>query len=300
MTKPALDHLILFLPYNSSTKSPVTPPSFSKYFTISPGGTHAGGLSANNLILLADGCYLELICFLPHDDPSKIATHWWGPDPNRKGWTDWCLTTTVHGKEELKENDGADLRNWERVRESHEQPVKGGRKRPDGTDVRWSVTFPKGELGGQKTRGKFPFFCHDYTPRDVRVPLSASSTQHPSGVVGVKSLSVVVATQQDLDAAWKVYTRVLGVEGVKQGNEVLFEIGRVVPVEGLKTGAKVVLRLPRSGEEGKRIDERGFWYGDIVLEAFAGEEKHVGERIRVDEGDDDVQGVWIEYITRDV
>jgi hypothetical protein len=285
MTTPALDHLILFLPA-SPDKTPIIPSSFSKNFTLTPGGTHADGLTANTLILLADGCYLELICFLPQDDPSKITNHWWGPDPKFTGWKDWCLTTTSASADE----------NWERVKETHGNPVEGGRKRPDGELVKWSVTFPT-KLGGQEVRGSVPFFCHDKTPRDLRVPLSRpGATTHPSSALGVKSLSVIVATQDSLDKFRKIYQTVLGVDGIQDGNEIYFEIARVVGALG--QGPKVILRLPRSEEEVKKVEStgRGFWYGDVVLAAPADETSKAGKIIRIDGEEDDLKGFWVEYV----
>lgn len=286
MALPALDHLILFLPA-SPDNTPVIPQSLSKNFTLTPGGTHADGLTANTLILLADGCYIELICFLPQDDPSKITDHWWGPDPKFTGWRDWCLTTTSASADE----------NWERVKESHGKPIDGARKRPDGELVKWSVTFPT-KLGGQEVRGSVPFFCHDKTPRDLRVPLSRPrAASHPSHALGVKSLTVIVRTQESLDKFCKVYQTVLGVEGALRENEIHFEITRVVDVEALGQGSKIILRLPNTEEETKKVDRTGreFWYGDVVLAAPAGEAGEAGKIMRIDGEEDDLMGFWVEY-----
>jgi hypothetical protein len=59
-----------------------------------------------------------------------------------------------------------------------------------------------------------------------------------------------------------------------------------------------VLRLPKNEEERKRIAERGFWYGDVVLATDAKVGKAGGTRERLDSGEaeSDVGGIWMEYV----
>ncbi|KAJ4331070.1 hypothetical protein N0V95_009952 [Ascochyta clinopodiicola] len=282
----SLDHLILFLPVDPTTKFPKLPSFFPKNFTLTPGGIHAGNITSNTLILLADGCYLELICFI---DPSKpVDTHWWASGADRSGWIDWCLTNSSSPRESWEAIGG--------VEGSHAEPVEGGRKRPDGVDVKWAVTFPKGENGGQASRGRVPFFCHDVTERQVRVPLSEEKTAHPSGILGVKELTVIVRDERLLEETRGVYARLFGNEGVKKGDEVFFQAKRVKDVEDLDAGAKVVLRLPKDEDESKKLENTGYWYGDVVFAAPAGQGKTTGSRERLDGGDEDVQGLYVEYV----
>ncbi|KAF2676062.1 hypothetical protein K458DRAFT_380490 [Lentithecium fluviatile CBS 122367] len=303
-TTPSLDHLILFLPPSpTNPQTPLLPSFFPQNFTITPGGTHADNLTSNVLILLADGCYVELICFLPPPPASSatttmptattthaqnIATHWWGPSPSRHGWTDWCLTNAL-----------TPTSNHAHISASHSRPINGARKRPDGVTVEWAVTFPAGEKEGQAIRGKVPFYCHDVTPRSYRVPLSASSTAHACGAVGVKELSVIVDTRESLEEVRRVYGTIFGTEGTARGDdEVRFETGQVESVPGLKSGAEVVLRLPKNEREEEKVREKGFWYGDVVLAARASEGREVGTRERIDgmSGENDVGGLWVEYV----
>ncbi|KZM25709.1 hypothetical protein ST47_g3115 [Ascochyta rabiei] len=285
-TTQALDHLILFLPVDPSTKFPKLPPFLSKNFILTPGGTHADNLTSNILILLADGCYLELICFI---DPSKpVDTHWWASGLEKSGWIDWCLTNSSSPRE-----------SWEAIggpAGSHAEPVEGGRKRADGVHVRWAVTFPKGENGGQASRGRVPFFCHDITDRQVRVPLSEEKTAHSSAVLGVKELTVVVRDEGLLEETRAVYARLFGNEGVKRGNELSFQAQRVRDVEGLDGGAKLVLRLPKDEHESRKLENTDYWYGDVVFAAPAGQGKTLGSRERLDEDDENVQGLYVEYV----
>ena len=264
-------------------------------------------LTSNTLIILADGCYIELICFVPGADEEKVeralvslidfedrkdglTTHVmqrWGPDRKTKGWKDWCLTTKTSAQE-----------NHSRLKTagSHSEPIAGARKRADGKEVRWSVTFPTGELGGQTTRGKIPFFCHDATPRDLRVPINDTSVKHPNGVLGVHSITVLVESERDLEDLEKVYREVTGVSGVQNEGGVWFRIGRVEDVAGLETGPRILLRVAKSEEENERVKARGFWYGNVVLSVEAREGREVGKRERVDGGEDDVGGIWVEYV----
>lgn len=281
-----LDHLILFLPIDPSTSLPKLPSFFEKNFTLTPGGTHADGLTSNTLILLADGCYIELISFI---DPQKDASsHWWASGVQKFGWMDWCLT-----------NGQSPGESWEAIggkAGSHGEPVEGGRKRADGVDVKWAVTFPKGEHGGQTSRGRIPFFCHDITERQVRVPLSEEKTSHSSGILGVKELTVIVRDKLLLQETEGVYSRLFGKDGVKRGDEVHFQASRVKDVENLDGGARVVLRLPKDKDEFKRLEKTGYWYGDVVLAALARQGRTLGSREKLDDGAESVQGLWVEYV----
>ena len=87
---------------------------------------------------MRDGCYIELISFVPSAPTPSVSSHWWGPFAQNPGWADWCLTNGLSPEE-----------NHARVSQSHQEPRHGGRKRADGVDVKWAVTFPKGENGGQ-------------------------------------------------------------------------------------------------------------------------------------------------------
>jgi hypothetical protein len=278
----SLDHLILFVPVDPNTQLPQLPPFFTKSFTLTSGGAHADGITSNILILLADGCYIELISFI---DEEKVPSHWWGPGPDFIGWKDWCLTNSKSPEE-----------NYESVKDTHIEPVRGGRKRADGIDVKWAVTFPKGERGGQDIRGRVPFFCHDITPRSVRVPLSDEKTVHPCGALGVRQLTVVVKDQSLLDETKRAYGSILGNGGSSEGDNLSFQAARVCDVDGMESGAQIVLRLPRDEQEVEATKKSGFWYGDVILGAKTGAGKLHGTRERLDGGDDNVRGLWVEFV----
>jgi len=277
-----LDHLILFVPVDPEIQFPKLPSFFEKNFAITPGGHHADGATSNTLILLADGCYIELISFV---DTAKATDHWWGPNPAYVGWKDWCLTNS-HSPEES--HDG--------VRETHIKPIQGGRKRADGVDVKWAVTFPKGEKGGQDIRGRIPFFCHDITDRSIRVPISADRTTHPCGALGVQQLTIVVRDRSLLNETKAAYASILGSEGLQRGDESYFRLKRVYQVQALVTGPTIVLRLPKDRAETDASLKTGFSCGDVVLGVEAGGNKRLGSKERLDGGEEDVRGLWLEYV----
>lgn len=278
----SLDHLILFVPVDPTTKLPKLPTFFENNFALTPGGFHADGATSNTLILLADGCYIELISFI---DASKAPSHWWGPDANFIGWKDWCLTNSKSPED-----------NYQDIKATHDEPVHGGRRRADGVDVKWAVTFPKGDKGGQDVRGRLPFFCHDITERKVRVPLSAEKTEHPCGALGVRQITVVVKDRALLEETMKAYRAIVGTDGTADGDSVSFPVARVCGVKGLDEGANIVLRLPKDTTEAKAADKTGFWYGDVVLAAKASAGKQAATRQRLDDGEDSVRGLWVEYV----
>lgn len=282
-SEQALDHLVLFLPVDPATNLPLVPAFFTDNFTISPGGFHADGATSNSLILIADGCYIELISFINRD---AAPSHWWGPDASFVGWKDWCLT-----------NSKTPESNYEKIKESHGKPIHGGRKRADGVDVKWAVTFPSGDKGGQDVRGRIPFFCHDITPRSVRVPLNDENTAHACGALGVRQLTVIARDRNVLGETRRTYTSILGDDGIERGDEVNFRAGRVNEVTNLDVGPTITLRLPQTKEEFKQVERSGFVYGDVVLGAKARSGKILGARERLDiSGDGNVGGLWIEYV----
>ncbi|KAL5390073.1 hypothetical protein DPSP01_002129 [Paraphaeosphaeria sporulosa] len=233
----------------------------------------------DTLILLADGCYLELISFLPSAPSDKVSAHWWSHYATSPGWADWCLT-----------NDLTPEANHASIEASHKTPVHGGRQRPDGVDVKWAVTFPQGE------RGLTPFFCHDTTPREIRVPLSDEKMKHPSGVLGVQSLTVMVDSTASLDATRATYKTLLTDLAHADTSHSCFGTDRFVSIPELPSGAKVKLVLPRDEEDGAKVRPGGFWYGDVVLAALAREGKPKGMKERLDGGGDDLRGLWVQYV----
>lgn len=283
-TTQKLDHLILFLPVDPKTELPDCPEFFQDNFTCTPGGFHADGATSNTLILLADGCYIELISFV---NTALASEHWWGPDAGYVGWKDWCLT-----------NGNSPEDNHKSVSETHGEPIHGGRKRADGIDVKWAVTFPKGDKGGQKSRGRIPFFCHDTTAREVRVPIDDDKVTHSSGALGVLQVTIIVKDQALLDETKEAFSSLFGESGEDALGGSCFKAGRVHEVPCLEGGPMITLRLPTSKEEMEQVEETDFVYGNVVLGAKSSSKNPPGSRIRIDgpSRETDIGGLWIEYI----
>ncbi|KAI5117248.1 hypothetical protein M0805_006411 [Coniferiporia weirii] len=212
MSTKTLDHIVY-----------LTPPGFREEtvkqwerlgFKVTPGGTHAGGLTENALVIISDSTYIELISFThppehyPVGSPERAArdVHPWAG--KGAGWIDFALLgfgssnpasaapdppTSVDPDSPsdgiLREVDLADLINERSAREGsgvvYDPTVDGGRIRPDGQELRWRIVAPEIERHG---RGTLPFFCGDVTDRGLRVPVSDTTIDHPNAVVGVAQL----------------------------------------------------------------------------------------------------------------
>ncbi|GKT47857.1 uncharacterized protein ColSpa_08038 [Colletotrichum spaethianum] len=189
---PLLDHIVILLPHQVLASLPSW---ISSEFTILTGGRHADGRTENKLIIFADGTYLELISFVEGLSQDERLKHKWGPKPDGT-IIDWAYS--------LKDESGfAAIQ--KRVRDAqsiaiYDDPVPGGRIRPDGEELKWAVALPAGagaESEGNVERGELPFWCFDRTPRELRVPNHvAENIRHPSGSLGVHSLAVDVSREE--------------------------------------------------------------------------------------------------------
>jgi len=166
----------------------------------------------------------------------------------------------------------------------YEEPRKGGRKRDDGVDVKWQVTFPAVSENGYQ-RGELPFFCHDVTDRGLRVPFSEESVRHPSQVVGVKSLGVYVPGERERTLG-KGYEAIIG----KEGDGGRFE---TEPLKGEEGNVGFLVREPEEEKQRKLMEKRGgLLLGDLVFYKEKGSESTAGST-RIDEESSDVEmGGW--------
>ena len=146
-------------------------------FTVIRGGEHSNGITHNVLVVFADGAYLELIA-------------WRRPDPSNR-WSD-----VFHGAGEgfldyalLPSDIAVDVAAAQARGLDIEDPVPGGRDRPDGARLDWRTA--------RTSRSDVPFLCGDVTPRALRVQ-EGDVRRHANGVVGIEALTVVV---RDLDAS---------------------------------------------------------------------------------------------------
>lgn len=180
-----LDHVVLLLPHDDVANPPEW---LTKHFTISPGGRHADGKTENKLVLFSDGTYLELIAFTSQE---ARKGHWWDKP---YGVVDFALTTPDEKFPELSGIKDRLAKTDTGI--SYQQPQEGGRLRPDGVELKWRVTFPI-----NCSRGEAPFWCHDVTPRDRRVPCTEDNTSHPSGVLGMAGVEIKTGSHARLSTA---------------------------------------------------------------------------------------------------
>ena len=102
-----------------------------------------------------------------------------------------------------------DDQNGQELDISYTLPEAGGRVKPDGTQVRWESSRPVSSKSANRT--DFPFFCHDITPRNVRVPFEDDTkTKHPCGAVSISSVQMLIP-ESEISKFAELYGRVLGV-----------------------------------------------------------------------------------------
>jgi len=181
MATSILDHIVHLTPPGTVDE---TANQFRQLgFNVIDGGTHADGLTANALVILADHVYLELISFTnppeayPPSSPSrrKREAHKWAK--KQPGWIDYAFlgNGALEGANRI-----SDIINRRSETPLYIDEVPGGRTRPDGEVLRWVISSPA------KQDSILPFFCGDVTDRRLRVPTQPdSNTRHPSDARGI-------------------------------------------------------------------------------------------------------------------
>jgi catechol 2,3-dioxygenase-like lactoylglutathione lyase family enzyme len=190
-------------------------------FTVTPGGTHADGLTHNALIPFADGSYFELLAFT---DPAQATDHpWWPRLAEGEGLEDFALASDdLAGEVAACRQRGLAIGD----------PVEGGRQRPDGRALRWrTARF----VQPQPDRA-LPFLIEDVTPRDWRVPGGAAA-QHALRVGGVQRIVIAV---RDAAAATARYAALLGTAPAGE---------TATPTFALAGGQHISLAPPRTPDD---------------------------------------------------
>jgi hypothetical protein len=256
---PYLDHIILLIPHEQLANPPLW---ITKNFTLTPGGRHAGGKTENKLICFRDGSYIELIAFI-NDDPKHREGHWWGE--KKFGIVDFAFTNSIgdastHFSELQRRLSKLHL---DQAPVEYQPPIAGGRRRPDGQEVKWEVTFPRVDTGYQ--RGELPFFCDDATPRSLRAPLSEQNVTHPNEAYGIKSINIYVPMGK-INPLTEAYSAITGVENTsKEKSEGLFGVDRVHRIDGAGN-VSLCLRVPSEEWQVTAMEKRGgALLGDLIL-----------------------------------
>ena len=173
-----IDHVVLVVPDLDRAVAEHE----ARGFTVTMGGEHAGGLTHNALIGLADASYLELIAF--HDVAAARGKHSWQPvAESGGGWADFALASR-----DLAADAAA-------LADLLKRPVEtGGRTRPDGVAVAWQTA---------RLVAPLPFLIEDITLRQVRVPAGAAA-RHANGIRGIAG---IVLGARDAEATALRYAR---------------------------------------------------------------------------------------------
>lgn len=142
-------------------------------FRVTPGGEHADGLTRNALVPFRDGTYLELVAFVDPEDGRDNVWGWREFLPH-EGLIDYCAASDGL-REDVERLRGLGL--------EVEDLGEGGRRLPDGPQIRWRSASVAGE-------GRvLPFLIEDVTPRRMRVP-GGPAADHPNGVTGIPRLEL--------------------------------------------------------------------------------------------------------------
>ena len=166
-------------------------------FAVTQGGEHADGLTRNALVPFEDGSYLELVAFVDPDDPRDNV--WgWRSFLSSGGLIDHCAAS-----DDLR----ADTRRLEDLGLEVNGPDDGGRRLPDGVEIRWRVARIRQD-------GRvLPFLIEDLTPRSSRVP-SGPPAEHPNGATGISRLEIAAP---DAEGAARTLAALIGAPGLRLG-----------------------------------------------------------------------------------
>jgi hypothetical protein len=217
---PVLDHIVILVSHDFLSNLPSW---LTGSLTVLPGGTHSDGLTENKLVVFEDGVYLELIAFVEGVDPEKRRAHRWGRQSEGQ-IVDFACTL-------LQDGDAGPEARFEAVNDrvkragtgyGYTDPAPGGRITPDGTELKWAIAAPYS--GSEDDRrflvGELPFWCLDRTPRHRRVPHGKPEEfRHSSGAVGVASVTVSVADDEELAGLRAVYDAIADSQGKEVGSK---------------------------------------------------------------------------------
>lgn len=171
------------------------------------------------------------------------------------------------GKEQI--GDGSNI--------GYTPPEAGSRFRSDAVQVRWESSRPVSSQSPQCT--EVPFFCHDVTPRNIRVPFDGKEeTNHPCGAVGISSIEVIVPKPRFEEYA-TLYGQILGaypeVDQRGTAKRLTFQIG--LPVKDLGPSS-ICLRSEQDAVDQDWLRDRGTGIRRVLL-SVAGREGHGEESL---------------------
>ena len=180
----------------------------------------SGQPSQNKLIVFSDGTYLELFNWV---DRPPHSNAWADKSP---GLIDFALTTLPPSSAESVQEEIRDRlqRGSDAVHVDfkYKVPEAGGRLRKDGVEVKWKLSRPipvsdslsaSQKVSASGHRKDLPFFTHDVTARNVRVPFDdVEKTTHPCGATGISAVEVLYPKLQYPEYVM-LYEKLLGTLG---------------------------------------------------------------------------------------
>ncbi|KAI0090867.1 glyoxalase-like domain-containing protein [Irpex rosettiformis] len=232
-----LDHIVHLVPPGT------LPQAIQRFrdlgFTVNNGGTHAGGLTANALVIFSDGVYLELIHFTRELTSDDLTRSPWANKP--PGFIAFAFLGSPGSSPSITSiiNDRAEaLGIGDELQ--YLEPTPGGRTRPDGELLKWEIVAPARWAERRNAIGR-PFYCGDVTPRKLRVPLDEDKRVHPNKTCGVAFLRVL-ASKEAFEEKSKEIQAALGVPPVT-ANAIDGKLERAwvleSPYESEATGARL-------------------------------------------------------------
>ncbi len=148
------------------------------------GGAHSNHATQMALTSFPDGSYLELIALQDNPDPKAVEAHEWSKQLRENaGPAAWAIRSEDAAKEVARLRAAG-------IKVS--EPIRNGRKRPDGTQLDWETA----RVGEEPNGTFFPFLIRDFSPRDARAYPSGKPTS-----VAFLGVSRVVIAVRDLKAA---------------------------------------------------------------------------------------------------
>lgn len=157
------------------------------------------------------------------------------------------------------------------------EPQEGGRKSPEGVDIRWKIvkaeytqgeSTPPDDFYPRGRRTDAPFFCHDLTPREHRVTYDRPAvTQHPSRATGIERVEVLVPRGR-LHAYTDLYTSIIG--AAAEENDGMAEFSLAAPGTQSFPGS-IRVRPAETAEDERFLREKGVGISSLVLRSESGE-----------------------------
>ncbi|KAL5052179.1 hypothetical protein BDW71DRAFT_6540 [Aspergillus fruticulosus] len=261
-----IDHLLLQFTQKQFDPIPIW---ISDKFTVIDGGVHTDGWSKNKLIVFKDGTYLELYSWITKPD-----------DWRKRLPGDFALTAldpiSAEASRERIVNALASEPGDGRIGVTYLPPQEGGRKTPEGVDIRWKIVkaeYTQGESAPPdelfpRGRTDAPFFCHDLTPRKWRVTFGLPSvTQHPSGATGIDRIEVLVPRDK-FRAYTDLYTSIVGASPHENEGKAEFKLS--APGTPSFSGSLYIRPAETEADE-QFLREKGVGLSSLVLRSETGE-----------------------------